>query len=259
MSVVQRLQAAGVKTTADAVKVLVHAVESLEQRVAELEAGSEAFDLDGLTGALVARVEQEGVGAGSAEHLPPVSPKSPADIARSRGWDPDTYLAEGEDPETIDGAIIMARRAVCEQHSADTYINAESGDNREYKGIPENMSEDEFSNAQGLTVALPTPSVEAKLAWAESAEAVMGPVPADFGLRPDEAIEAYRKGGPLWLAMYDHDYLMSLPFGMRQAMAESVVQYAPNAGADLAADILRADDAASREFAQSIISGGEAE
>lgn len=186
---------------------------------------------------------------------------SPALTTRLHGWHPDNFhtQAELDSGEEVDGAIIMARRAICGR--AETHINADIA-HAEYEGVPApGMTEQDFvvNEATGTTIGLPKASDAAKAFWAEQADAILGPVPSSFGLDAETAKEAYCKAGPLWLAMYDHDYLMSLPYGVRQAMAESVIDYAPVAGTDLANDILRVGLDESRAFGQALIEDGHAE
>jgi hypothetical protein len=266
MSVMQRVMARQPKNDQELLLALVAEVEALEERVARVEDADHAPS--SLLDALTAKVEADGIGAtggndASVPYLPPAPALTPALVAKDRGWDPVTYLTAREqaDGEEVDGAVIMARRALCEEYSQDKPADGAPVLKPEYEGMaePGTIDEDAFiSGITGQAVDLPKPNAEAKLAWAEQAEQVMKHAPADFGLTLDEAMDAYRKGGPLWLAMYDHDYLMSLPFSWRQEMAESVILYAHDAGVDLANDILRANQEDSQDFAHSVIEGGDA-
>lgn len=98
--------------------------------------------------------------------------------------------------------------------------------------------------ADGMYAELPAPSPEAKAAWERSARTIMENIDVGkWAMSVDDAIEAYAKGGPLWLAAAGtvaHDHLMGLPYAMRQDMVRSVHVYSPPEAALLARDILRA-------------------
>lgn len=99
--------------------------------------------------------------------------------------------------------------------------------------------------AGGIGAEFPKPDEAAKEAWALSAEAIMEHFMPDKDkgtlIAHHDAVRSYREGGPLWLAAFDHEYLMSLPNGWRVAMVEQVLAYAPTDGTQLARDILRVD------------------
>lgn len=58
-------------------------------------------------------------------------------------------------------------------------------------------------------------------------------------LDPDEAIQAYIAGGPLWLREFDRVLTLQLPANIRQAMVQDVLEYDPVAAAELSRDILK--------------------
>jgi hypothetical protein len=97
---------------------------------------------------------------------------------------------------------------------------------------------------EGSGVTFPTPPSDMKNTWADEAPRIFenwSPDPKQGVLiGTDEAIDAYSKAGPLWLAAYNHDWLMGLPKEWRQHMAVQVSSYAPKAGMDFGRDVLRA-------------------
>lgn len=93
--------------------------------------------------------------------------------------------------------------------------------------------------ADGVAGEFPVPTPEAKEAWAQIAPSLFEHLPTDYGLSQEQMIDAYSKGGPLWLAAYDHDWLMQMPYGWRQDMVRQVNSYAPVDGGHLGRDILR--------------------
>lgn len=119
--------------------------------------------------------------------------------------------------------------------------------------VPEDIETTAVELGTGLEVQLPTPSEEAKATWQRTAQVVMENIDVSkWGMNVEAAIDAYSKGGPLWLAASGtvaHDHLMSLPRPMRIEMAQSVSTYAPKDAAEFARDALRYDAEASRETA----------
>lgn len=61
----------------------------------------------------------------------------------------------------------------------------------------------------------------------------------ELALAPVEAVDAYVKGGPLWLHAYDRDFVVGLPEHLRRALVQDLEQYAPNDAHLLARDILK--------------------
>ena len=57
-------------------------------------------------------------------------------------------------------------------------------------------------------------------------------------LSQDEAEHAYIEGGPLWLYNYDREFLLSLPYPVRQAMVLDVDDVNTAAAADFGRDVM---------------------
>lgn len=68
-------------------------------------------------------------------------------------------------------------------------------------------------------------------------------------LEAEEAAKAYIKGGPLWLHMYDREFVMSLPTELRQAMVLDIEEIDSEAARRLGADILKDEDPGTPEDA----------
>lgn len=58
------------------------------------------------------------------------------------------------------------------------------------------------------------------------------------GVTPDEFLDAYAKGGPMWLYLGDRDAIMTLPYGARVAMIEDIEQDAPVQAQEVGRDLL---------------------
>jgi hypothetical protein len=114
-----------------------------------------------------------------------------------------------------------------------------------HTGISIPQAEGEWESADigtGSEVRFPKPSEHAKDQWAKQAPQIFENLPSDWPLGKDEAADAYRKGGPLWLAAYGqagHKWFMSLPHGFRVAMVATVSEYAPQSAIELGRDVLR--------------------
>jgi hypothetical protein len=109
---------------------------------------------------------------------------------------------------------------------------------------------------RGVGVQFPAPSAEAKAEWEEQAETVMENFKGDPQkgtlISQEDATKAYAIGGPLWLAAFDHDFIMSLPQVWRVEMVEQVTSYAPDHGQRLGRDLLRADTETARARAYDV-------
>lgn len=95
----------------------------------------------------------------------------------------------------------------------------------------------------GLYAEFPVPPPEVRDEWAKFAPELFENWPRDASVSMGDAIAAYSKGGPLWLAAYGskaHAWLMELPKSWRQEMVWQVTHYAPVEGAALGRDILKA-------------------
>ena len=55
----------------------------------------------------------------------------------------------------------------------------------------------------------------------------------------DAAVDAYERGGPLWLQAYDRNFVMRLPYGLRSQMVEDVLESSPGDAEALGRDILK--------------------
>lgn len=53
------------------------------------------------------------------------------------------------------------------------------------------------------------------------------------------AVEAFVKGGPAWLYVYDRDFVISMPTNWKQALVADVEQDSPREAAEMARDILK--------------------
>ncbi len=58
-------------------------------------------------------------------------------------------------------------------------------------------------------------------------------------LSNDEAADAYARGGPMWLYMYDRDAVMGMPEDWRRAMVNDVLVDSPAQAHELGRDILK--------------------
>lgn len=67
------------------------------------------------------------------------------------------------------------------------------------------------------------------------------------GLTKEEFVEAYAKGGPMWLYLGDRDAIMAMPPAWRQAMIQDIEQDAPLQAQEVARDILKDVDAGTPE------------
>lgn len=68
------------------------------------------------------------------------------------------------------------------------------------------------------------------------------PTRPELSIDPKDAVEAYVKGGPLWLHAYDRDFVMQLPEETRRTMVRDVELTTPNDAHDLGRDILKDTD-----------------
>lgn len=66
---------------------------------------------------------------------------------------------------------------------------------------------------------------------------------ADNAIETKDAINAYVKGGPLWLHAYDRKFVMQLPVSARQHMVQDVESFSPDDAHNLARDILKDETA----------------
>jgi len=61
----------------------------------------------------------------------------------------------------------------------------------------------------------------------------------ELAIDPAVAVDAYIKGGPVWLHAYDRDFVMGLPKATRVAMVQDLETHAPEDAHALARDILK--------------------
>lgn len=64
----------------------------------------------------------------------------------------------------------------------------------------------------------------------------------DPPLGDTEAADAYAKGGPMWLYLYDRDAVMSMPVDWRRQFVQDVEFDSPAQAHELARDILKSED-----------------
>lgn len=98
--------------------------------------------------------------------------------------------------------------------------------------------EPEWERGPDGTAKFPAAPEEAKVRWRAQAEQVFQNY--HNKLLAPSCVKWYGEHGPLWLAYYDHEWFMLLPYSYRQQMVSSVLDYAPVAGAKLGRDVLRA-------------------
>lgn len=229
-------------TPKEMLEYLIQKVAEHEGRLSQLEQDSDFWD-----------AEWGGPPEPSAE-----GPKRDLELARERGEGDDGFaVIDAGDP-----APGITRRGEhyefppdwdeysAEQQAAWLRTVADGGT----PGPPERESRTvEVDIGGGVGVQFPVPSAEAKDHWASTAREICenyAPSKDSGGsLTPEQAEDAYTKGGPLWLAAYDHVFLMGLPQAWRQAMVESVATYAPREAAELGRDILRHDTESAKQVA----------
>ncbi len=95
------------------------------------------------------------------------------------------------------------------------------------------------SNDKEIVVDIPAPDgprMQARAALATDWK--IGPMltPA---LTIEEAADAYAKGGPMWLYLYDRDAVMSMPADWRREFVADVMKDSPAQAQELARDILK--------------------
>lgn len=69
--------------------------------------------------------------------------------------------------------------------------------------------------------------------WATTALENMTTLPLD------EAVDAYSKGGPVWLHAFDREYVMGLPIHLRMAMVADLLEEDKDAAHMMSADLLK--------------------
>lgn len=74
-------------------------------------------------------------------------------------------------------------------------------------------------------------------------------LPAEHGVTKQVANAAYVQGGPMWLYLFDRDYVMGLSPEVRKAMFEDVLLTNPDEAHELASDILKDEDPGDPETA----------
>lgn len=184
---------------------LLHEILGEQQRASER--------LDHMN-ARLAEVEERAKPAAGVTPLPEGTPE-PGVHANGTGWD------------------------AMDEEQRQAWIRAHDGLIREQEPETETIS---ILLPSGVGAEFPKPPESIKSEWAETAPAIFENLPATWGLSIEDAVDAYTKGGPLWLAAFGqagHDWIMQLPYGWRQRMVEGIGTYAPGAAAELGRDILR--------------------
>lgn len=97
----------------------------------------------------------------------------------------------------------------------------------------------------GIVTTVPEVDEERKSARRELAKRMRlaDEIPSD-----EDLVEAYVKGGPLWLYYGNRDFVMTLPDDMRKEMCEDVLVDSKTEGRQMAADVLKVADPGAPDF-----------
>jgi hypothetical protein len=134
-------------------------------------------------------------------------------------------------------------------------LEAEQG--RRIEGDPRDLTPEAEPQAEWVPddtePVLPDPPDDLKAEWAQQAPMLFEnwspQVEKGLTLDVPSMVDAYTRGGPLWLSAYAHEFLMGLPYNWRQIMVQQVNTYAPVAGGQLGRDILRMDTESANSWA----------
>jgi hypothetical protein len=103
----------------------------------------------------------------------------------------------------------------------------------------------------GVTVDLPPTTDrqrEFRQGYAAQAVANLPNIP------PEQALDWYMKGGPLWLIAYDYEHVLSLSSNTRKMMVEDVAITMPEEAKRTGADLLKErDDEAQKSWAADVV------
>ncbi len=105
--------------------------------------------------------------------------------------------------------------------------------------VPEGRRVITTGDAKQITVDIPKPSADrarSRYEWATATQLGGMLTPS---LSTEEAADAYAKGGPMWLYLYDRDAVMSLPVEWRRAFVEDVERDSPAQAQEMGRDILK--------------------
>jgi hypothetical protein len=97
------------------------------------------------------------------------------------------------------------------------------------------VTEDEDGN---VTVDIKPPSAEKKI---ERFEFAKQKLKLHECYDEENILEAYSKGGPLWLYTSDRDFVVKLPEELKRAMIEDLEELSPDEAALMARDLLKQD------------------
>jgi len=101
-----------------------------------------------------------------------------------------------------------------------------------------------------VTTVLPSPSIQQRLdwrAWANGCE--LWEFLVENKLPPEQFLDAYAEGGPLWLHAYDRKAVMAMPLEMRRTLVADVLAYAPAEARELGRDILKSEESVRQDVA----------
>jgi hypothetical protein len=108
--------------------------------------------------------------------------------------------------------------------------------------VPEGRRVITTADDREITVDIPPASPErqeSRRSWAVGVD-LGGQIKPE--LPNDEAAEAFAKGGPMWLYLYDRDAVMGMPLQWRRDFVRDVEQDSPAQAQELGRDILKSED-----------------